>query len=352
MLKQNTDIPSGDRKLPGDNKWRCVHEDLTGDLLADHFRGNVTIGSYTLGPEGSAKYVGIDIDKHLDGNRRRRQEPGIRPEPLRATRRDGRTLCWNLQRQGRLSRLAVVRGAAVRDDRALDSRVAEEGSPRSRRDRGVPQTSPQGVTATRCGCRGDIIGGITGRSSGTAAGGSPGRMRSSTCSTGRRRSRRLFPDEARDYVPPVPERQRAEPSNGQAWDDDEGHWVKRFGGDLRTLDILELTADRTTSGGDSVWRTVTCPWSGDHTTGEEAYVVEATDGKFPVFKCHHAHCQEKRLRDLLEFYGKDGGRCLLYGEVRQAEPQRDQRAGLGNRDRRRGDVAAHGRQRGAVGDER
>ena len=49
------------------NDWRCVHEDLTADVLRSHFFGTTTIGIYTLGLDSKCLYVGWDIDHH-DGD--------------------------------------------------------------------------------------------------------------------------------------------------------------------------------------------------------------------------------------------------------------------------------------------
>lgn len=84
------------------------------------------------------------------------------------------------------------------------------------------------------------------------------------------------------------------------------YWKKGYDGKIKTLDILKLTEDRAASGGDGTWHAITCPWASEHTPGkgDTAYVVEGTDGKDPVFKCHHGHCSGRsHLRYLCEFYG-------------------------------------------------
>jgi hypothetical protein len=51
---------------------------------------------------------------------------------------------------------------------------------------------------------------------------------------------------------------------------------------------------------------ILCPWHAEHTTGDEGTSVwAAEDGRYPAFKCLHAHCQGRSLRDLLEWYGKE-----------------------------------------------
>ena len=130
----------------------------------------------------------------------------------------------------------------------------------------------------------------------------------------------VFPEEARHYAPPKPSPKPPKPSaNGQSWDDSDGHWVKQFDGNLRTLDIVALCDDRLTGddGGDRYG--ILCPWHDEHTTGDEGTCVWAReDGRYPGFNCLHAHCQGRTLRDLLEFYGKEAVESLLCGAVRGA----------------------------------
>jgi hypothetical protein len=82
--------------------------------------------------------------------------------------------------------------------------------------------------------------------------------------------------------------------------------VQQFDGDLRTLDIVALCDDRLTGDDQGNRHGILCPWHDQHTTGDEGTSVwVAADGRYPAFKCLHAHCQGRSLRDLLEWYGKE-----------------------------------------------
>lgn len=119
-----------------------------------------------------------------------------------------------------------------------------------------------------------------------------------------------FPKEATEYVPPKTPKTPRPTTPGDTTGKE--HWLTQFDGDITTLDILGLVGDRL-SGDDitkpgsekSGWIAITCPWSDAHTTGDEAFVREATDGGIPGFKCFHAHCAGRGIRELLEYYGKE-----------------------------------------------
>ena len=122
--------------------WRCVHKDLTEDVLRNHFHGTRTIGTYTLGRDNKCLYVGWDIDHH-DG------DPG---DPA-ANWRYARILCrWltrmgakpapgGLQRVGRLPRLAAVRRTHPWSGRPLGRQLARASLPCRHPCRGVPQAA-------------------------------------------------------------------------------------------------------------------------------------------------------------------------------------------------------------------
>jgi DNA polymerase I-like protein with 3'-5' exonuclease and polymerase domains len=91
----------------------------------------------------------------------------------------------------------------------------------------------------------------------------------------------------------------------------EKPWWARFKGALHTLDAVALFRE-TDRLGDCIdpdegkW-TVRCPWSGEHSKGDDKvgtdtviFQGEATDSP-PGFKCLHAHCSERSLKDVLEF---------------------------------------------------
>jgi len=116
-----------------------------------------------------------------------------------------------------------------------------------------------------------------------------------------------IPREAFRYFPKR-ERKQATPTEIDPTEPTDDYWKKQYDGKIKTLDILNLTEDRTASGGDSTWHAITCPWASDHSPDQDdlAYVVEGIDGKDPVFKCHHGHCEHRsHLRHLCEFYGKE-----------------------------------------------
>ena len=54
-----------------------------------------------------------------------------------------------------------------------------------------------------------------------------------------------------------------------------------------------------------------CPWTTEHTGGDPsgaayapAYTVVGDDGELiprPIFKCHHGHCADRKIVDLIDF---------------------------------------------------
>jgi hypothetical protein len=78
-------------------------------------------------------------------------------------------------------------------------------------------------------------------------------------------------------------------------------------GDYRTLDIVALfqahglyrrqLEDHT--------HAVRCPWASEHTVkggSSDTVIFEARDG-WPGFYCHHAHCQERGIKDVIALFG-------------------------------------------------
>jgi hypothetical protein len=54
---------------------------------------------------------------------------------------------------------------------------------------------------------------------------------------------------------------------------------------------------------------VTCPWSDHHTTGTNGdtstIIFEGNGQSWPGFYCKHAHCTDRAIKDILEFFGND-----------------------------------------------
>ncbi len=112
-----------------------------------------------------------------------------------------------------------------------------------------------------------------------------------------------IPSSARSYVPPKPSSPPAAALGATASVTGE-EWWKHYSGDLKTLDILTLCEDRLTGSVSGGAHEIICPWCDEHTTGDGgAFVWEAEDDKWPGFHCHHAHCKDRQLADLLGFYG-------------------------------------------------
>jgi hypothetical protein len=85
-------------------------------------------------------------------------------------------------------------------------------------------------------------------------------------------------------------------------------WLSRFKGDLRTLDLVSL-CQRVGEGCttlDSKRISIPCPWADNHTKKADWHpdrsdtVLFQSDGaSLPGFKCLHAHCAERSLKDFL-----------------------------------------------------
>lgn len=91
-------------------------------------------------------------------------------------------------------------------------------------------------------------------------------------------------------------------------------WWQRYYGDLRTLKLQELCEELGILGDvlsvDDGKRAVRCPWRDEHSEAGESWRSSDSDTviftnrdakKFPSFKCLHAHCAERSLRELLDW---------------------------------------------------
>lgn len=118
---------------------------------------------------------------------------------------------------------------------------------------------------------------------------------------------RLIPEEAVDYQAPRSQRPSAEPTPGKP----QSNWWLQYEGDLRTLDIvglLESEGRDVTPKKEAGEHLIECPWATEHTTGDSTAFIKEADieaGRFPVFNCFHAHCQGRRLQQLLQQFDKD-----------------------------------------------
>jgi hypothetical protein len=89
-----------------------------------------------------------------------------------------------------------------------------------------------------------------------------------------------------------------------------GAWKRAYQGDLRTLDLVALCRHLGIYGellnADEDKHSVRCPWAAEHTGGgadwyptDSSTVIFTLPDKLPSFRCLHAHCQDRALRDLL-----------------------------------------------------
>jgi hypothetical protein len=81
-------------------------------------------------------------------------------------------------------------------------------------------------------------------------------------------------------------------------------------GDWRTLDVVALFTNAGMYVAEHHDRKhgVRCPWESTHSTGSDGtdtVVFEARGGKGPGFQCMHAHCADRTMRDVREFFGPD-----------------------------------------------
>lgn len=92
--------------------------------------------------------------------------------------------------------------------------------------------------------------------------------------------------------------------------------------DLHSLDIVKVFQDNNLCHKHIVdnKHSVVCPWANQHTTGDErdtsSVIWEATKDSWPNFYCSHAHCQNRKLKDVLEYFGSEtiSKYCRLKGD--------------------------------------
>ncbi|MBU6183437.1 MAG: bifunctional DNA primase/polymerase, partial [Verrucomicrobia bacterium] len=105
--------------------------------------------------------------------------------------------------------------------------------------------------------------------------------------------------------------QTAEPQRGRP--QKEKPWWSKWDEDLRTLDLAGVMDELGHLGeiidADSNKWSVRCPWESDHTGGTNKgpgsdTAIFSHSGMMPAFKCLHAHCSGRGLRDLLEWADK------------------------------------------------
>ena len=93
-----------------------------------------------------------------------------------------------------------------------------------------------------------------------------------------------MPAEALSYVTPA----RQPICRPDCVSECDADWLKKYRGDLKTLDILALCEDRLAGGMSGDAHIIYCPWSDQHTSGDEyAYVWESDGEGFPGFCCNH-----------------------------------------------------------------
>jgi len=91
----------------------------------------------------------------------------------------------------------------------------------------------------------------------------------------------------------------------------EKPWWADYAGDIRTLDIVDLAQELGIQGelldADKRSHSVRCPWAEDHADGgrewsprqSDTVIFERSGEHMPGFRCLHAHCQERSLKELL-----------------------------------------------------
>jgi putative DNA primase/helicase len=102
-----------------------------------------------------------------------------------------------------------------------------------------------------------------------------------------------------------PAAQRGRPKNAPPW------WAA-FKGDLTTLDLITLFREANQLGDcldpDNGKHSVRCPWCEDHGNGGTGWKPNSSDtvifaeGRWPAFKCLHAHCSERTLQDVCQWF--------------------------------------------------
>jgi hypothetical protein len=97
----------------------------------------------------------------------------------------------------------------------------------------------------------------------------------------------------------------------------DGRKLASFGGgDYKSLDVVRWFQAKGRYGRDlgDGKHAVLCPWAEAHTDRRPAedsdtVVWEAADGRWPVFHCSHAHCNDRGLEDVMDLWGDADSFC-------------------------------------------
>ena len=88
------------------------------------------------------------------------------------------------------------------------------------------------------------------------------------------------------------------------------HWSKRFRGDLTTLNLPTLFREKAMLGkcideAEGKYA-VRCPWEHEHSDRHDDIRGDAAiwseEGKFPGYNCFHSHCDDRKIKELLEWF--------------------------------------------------
>jgi DNA polymerase-1 len=100
----------------------------------------------------------------------------------------------------------------------------------------------------------------------------------------------------------------------------EPSWIAAYRGDVRTLKLKELFQSQAMLGRcldpDSGKWSARCPWSEEHSDGGTDWNPDATDtvifadAKPPAFKCLHAHCAERGLKQVCAWFDQRNPGCV------------------------------------------
>jgi DNA polymerase-1 len=101
------------------------------------------------------------------------------------------------------------------------------------------------------------------------------------------------------------------PDTPKAKKEKEKPWWADYSGDIRTLDIVALAQELGIHGellnADKLTHSVRCPWAEEHADGgrdwssrqSDTVIFEGSSDHTPGFRCLHAHCQERGLKEFL-----------------------------------------------------
>lgn len=89
-------------------------------------------------------------------------------------------------------------------------------------------------------------------------------------------------------------------------------------GDFRTLDAVSWLQQhglyKRAAPGDSGKHFVSCPWASEHSSADHPMgtdtVIWADTGAWPVFHCSHAHCESRKLVDVIALLGDADSFCM------------------------------------------